>query len=354
MAIQNLKEAKRVLQAYGLQENGIKTRRQQLGQKARWMLESLSEGADDAVYRVRETLGKDVFDAVTLDAANNSLQDGFGDVPDDWDKVCKVKSAKNFKDINSTVLSGLADLSVVPENGQYRHLSQSDDKVTYEMFKKGNLLSISMEASFNDEIGAFNDQVGHLGRAAKNTLNESILGTLLDNNPTMDYDSTSLFDAASHGNLQTSAALSHDNIQAAIALLMNQTGVGGERIYPRPTFIGVAPAKILTAMELVKSATLDYGGATSGVPGGTSNAIPQFLMGVFATPHFDADANDFYIFSSIPVIEVSFLRGQREPEIFREPENTGRSFISDAITWKVRHAYGADAIQHRGVVKSEA
>ena len=40
MAIQNLKEAKRVLQAYGLQENGIKTRRQQLGQKARWMLES--------------------------------------------------------------------------------------------------------------------------------------------------------------------------------------------------------------------------------------------------------------------------------------------------------------------------
>ena len=263
MAIQNIKEANKVLQAYGLKEGSNKVRRKQLGQKARWMLEAMAEGADDAVYRVRETLGKDVFDAVTLDAANNSLLDGYGSVPDDWQKISKAKSARDFKAINATALSGLANLSTVPENANYTYLDQVDQTVAYNVLKRGNLLSISMEASFNDEIGAFNDQTEKLGSAAKNTLNELVLGTLFDDNPTCDYDSVALFHAASHANLTTSAALSHDNIQVAIAQIMNQTGQKSERIYLRPTFLAVAPENALTAHELIRSATLDNGGNSS-------------------------------------------------------------------------------------------
>lgn len=353
MAIQNIKEANKVLQAYGLKEGSNKVRRKQLGQKARWMLEAMAEGADDAVYRVRETLGKDVFDAVTLDAANNSLLDGYGSVPDDWQKISKAKSARDFKAINATALSGLANLSTVPENANYTYLDQVDQTVAYNVLKRGNLLSISMEASFNDEIGAFNDQTEKLGSAAKNTLNELVLGTLFDDNPTCDYDSVALFHA-NHNNLQESKALSHDNVQAAVALVMNQTGQKSERIYLRPTFLAVQPRDLLTATELVKSAQLDYGGTST--IAGTSNAIPQFISGVFSSPHLDKDTSnsDFYIFTNYPVVEVSFLRGQQQPEILREPENTGRSFTTDAITWKVRHVYGGDVVDHRGAVSSTA
>lgn len=351
MAVQNIREARRVLEAYGITKGTPATRRQQLSSTARLVLQEMAHGLDMPVYRVRETLGSDVFDAVTLDASHNDLQGGFGEVPDDWRSLAKIRTTPDFKDINSSKISGLANLLKVPENGEYLHVAQSDEKVTYAPDKHGVLLGISLEASFNDAIGAFNDQVGKLGRAAKNTLNEAVLGTNFDDNPTMDYDTVALFNSAHNNLLAAASPLTHDNVQAAIAALLNQTGLKSEKIYPRPLYLAVNPARAITAYELVKSA--QQVGGSSTVPSG--NYIPQMLLPtVLVSPHLDAATADWYLIGNIPCVEVAFVRGQQAPEILREPENTGRSFLTDSITWKVRYAFGAQAIEHRGVVKGDA
>ena len=353
MAIRNIREARQCLKAHGVPFKGSanvpKTRTRSLTERQRNLLVDMGQGFDGPVYQLRETLGGDIFDAVTLDASHNELQKMYGSVPDDWRSIAKVRTTPDFKTINSARLGGLSNLDTVPENAGYKLKEQTDEKVSYTPTKKGNLLSISLEASYGDAIGAFKEEVGLLGKAAKNTLNEFVLGSLFDDNPTCDYDTTALFDAA-HSNYDTGAALSHDNLQAGIAAIMNQTGVAGEQIYLRPTFLAVNPARMVLANELIKSATQESGAAA--IP--TMSYIPKVLMPtVMASPHLNADSKDWYLMTDHPVVEVSFVRGQTEPEIIQEPESTGRSFTTDSITWKVRHSYGGDVIDHRGAYHGE-
>ena len=43
----------------------------------------------------------------------------------------------------------------------------------------------------------------------------------------------------------------------------------------------------------------------------------------------------------LPVLEVSFLDGRQEPELFvQDMPNVGSLFANDTITYKIRHIYG--------------
>jgi len=353
--IKTIKEARLVLAAHGIGRADIvkNTRQRQFTMKQQWLLHEMSEGLDMEVSRLRETLGSDVFDAITLDASHNELQKMYGAVPDDWRSIAKVRTTRDFKQINSARLGGLSNLLTVAENSEYKMVGQTDERVSYTPAKRGVLLSISLEASYNDEIGAFKEQVGMLGKAAKNTLNEFVLGTHFSNNPTMEYDSVVLFHTT-HAN-EVAGALSHATISEAISLALSQTGVASEQIYIRPTFLAVHPENFILANELIRSATLESGATT--VRGPAENYLPKVLTPtVLTSPHLDGsgDASDCYLLTDHPCVEVAFVRGQTEPEIMREPEETGRSFVTDSITWKVRHSYGGEAIDHRGAVRIDA
>ena len=55
----------------------------------------------------------------------------------------------------------------------------------------------------------------------------------------------------------------------------------------------------------------------------------------------------------IDMIEMGFLNGRREPEMFVQSDPTaGMHFTHDVIAYKIRHRYGGGWIDYRGAVAS--
>ena len=50
-----------------------------------------------------------------------------------------------------------------------------------------------------------------------------------------------------------------------------------------------------------------------------------------------------------PLIEVGFMDGRIDPELFMQDDPTvGSVFSADKVTWKLRHIYGLTAVDYRG------
>jgi hypothetical protein len=57
--------------------------------------------------------------------------------------------------------------------------------------------------------------------------------------------------------------------------------------------------------------------------------------------------------ADIPTIEIGFLDGREEPELFVQDNPTvGSLFTNDKITWKIRHIYGGNVTDFRGATKA--
>lgn len=314
------------------------------------MLRDIREGnMDMKVGHLREALGSAVFDAIGLDASHNALQEGYGEVPQDWRNFVQIRSTTDFKTINSSALSGFANPLEVKENAPYTEANLVDQKISYNIAKYGHILRLSLEATMNDEMGAFQRKVRDMGNAFANLLNESIIGVIIDGSATFDVDSTALFHA-NHSNLNTSSALTLSTVETAVAKLMNQTGRNSEKIYLRPKGILCSPSLMMQAAEIVSS-TQKVGGSST-VP--LDNAVARLGLGYVVSPHVDSVSTSWYLFSDKPCVEIAFLNGRTEPEVFMEPDNTGGTFYNDSIAWKFRLPFGADIIDYRGMVKSTA
>jgi hypothetical protein len=65
------------------------------------------------------------------------------------------------------------------------------------------------------------------------------------------------------------------------------------------------------------------------------------------------DTNNWYASVNpldIPIIELGFLDGKEEPELFvQDMPNVGSMFNNDTLTYKLRHIYGAAVVDYRGV-----
>lgn len=313
------------------------------------MLRDIREGnMDMKVGHLREALGSAVFDAVGLSASHNALQEGYGEVPQDWRNFVQIRSTTDFKTINSSALSGFANPLEVKENGPYVEANLVDQKISYNIAKYGNILRLSLEATMNDEMGAFQRKVRDMGNAFANLLNESIIGVIIDGSATFDVDSQTLFHST-HSNLTASSGgLALSTVESNLAKLMNQTGRNSEKIYLRPKGILCSPSLYMTASEIVSS-TMKVGGSSTVA---ADNAVSRLGLNLVVSPHVDSVSTTWYLYSDKPCIEIAFLNGKQEPEVFMEPENTGGQFYNDSIAWKFRLPFGADIIDYRGMVKS--
>jgi hypothetical protein len=66
-----------------------------------------------------------------------------------------------------------------------------------------------------------------------------------------------------------------------------------------------------------------------------------------------SDLNDYFILADptlVNTIEIGFIDNQQEPALFvQNREDTGSVFSADKLSWKVRHEYGGDVMDWRGM-----
>lgn len=239
-------------------------------------------------------------------------------------------------------MGGYGDMPAVLEGADYTALtSPTDEEAEYTVSKRGGLESITLEMIKNDDVGAVARIPGKLARAAKRTLAKFVTD-FIRTNPTI-YDTKTLFHA-DHKNLGT-AALSATSYAAARLAMVSQAEYGST------DSIGVGPSNIWLPFTLEETAFNLFQRATNLDKTFVQSLVPNIIAVPFWT-----DPTDWAVTANvadIPFIEIGFLDGNEEPELFVQDSPTvGSLFTADKITYKLRHIYGGAVIDYRGAYKA--
>ena len=268
---------------------------------------------------------------------------------DDWRKV--VSDIANLQDMRTYDRIRIGYYDILPEVGDtYQFLSDpSEERAYYSPTKYGALADFTWEAALNDDLQALRAIPKKLALSAKITVWYNILNIFASAvPPTCSYDSTALFHA-NHGNL-AAADLSAANYAAARKAMMTQTATGNSYLY-----VGVPPKYLLVPPDLEATARKLRDSDVDIDSTGANVANPwKGTFEIIVIP-FWSDSNAWALVADpnlIPTIEVGFLGGKEEPELFSEAPNSGSNFTADKVTYKVRMVFGYCILDHRGMYKS--
>lgn len=262
---------------------------------------------------------------------------------DVWQYLANVVPVNDFRTQERTRWGGFGDLPAVAEGDPYVDGGIPDDEVaTYKAAKTGRLSLVTLEMIRNDDVGMVRQIPVKLARAAKRTLAKFVLD-FIRTNPVI-YDTKALFHA-DHNNLGA-AALAAGTWSAARLAIMSQTEAGsGDRLGIPPRNLWVPANLEEAAFELFKQR------GTNQDQSFIQTQAPRIIPVWYWT-----DANDWAASVDpldVPTIEIGFLDGNQEPEIFvQDNPSFGSLFANDSITYKIRHIYGGGVMDFRGLYKA--
>lgn len=285
------------------------------------------------------------FASVFMDVANKRLLAAYNEAPATWRSWVNVVTASDFKTMYGISLSEAPTVALVNELGEYKETKLSDSQESYTVGKYGMIMGLSWEMIVNDDLRAF-ARLPQLMGASVRRKQADVIYALLTSNPTMN-DNKALFHA-DRGNLEgtTKTAPTSASLSAARTAMRKFKGPKGAVLDIQPRTI-LIPLELETSTEiLLRSAALPQAEMSAGVHNPWANRLQPI-----AEPRLSANsATAWYVVgdpSQIDTIEVAFLDGREEPEVFEDEK-----FEVDAIRYKVRNVFGAGVMNWRGFYKN--
>jgi hypothetical protein len=293
---------------------------------------------------MREALGSDSWPNVLGDAVSRRVVAEYrkGTRYAVWRKLANIGNVADFRPQYRVRWGGYGDLPIVAEKDPYLALASPTDEVaSYTLQKRGGTEQITLEMVRNDDVQVVQAIPRRLAEAADRTLSHFVLD-FPRLNPLV-YDGVPLFDGA-HGNLGSSE-LSAAGVAAARAVMKAQTEPGSADP------LGIGPRYLLVPFALEEIAF--------NVFRRTQNIDRTHLQESAIEPvvvWYWTDADDWVLSADpadVPGIEVGFLDGRDEPEVFAQDSPTsGSMFSNDQLTLKIRHIYSGCVTDYRGWYKS--
>lgn len=261
-----------------------------------------------------------------------------------WRRIARIGRVSDFRTQERIRIGGYGNLPTVAESGAYNALtSPSDNKATYAAAKRGGTESVTREMILADDVNAIRQIPDELGLAAANTLYEFVFD-FFRTNPTI-YDGIALFHA-SHSNLFTGALSSAEFAAHRLAMKKQVRAGSGKKL-------GLTPAIVLVPDDLEETAFNLFVRSTNNDKTFVQNVNPDVIAVSYWT-----DANDWHTVcnpDTMKPIEISFVNGQEDPELFvQDLPNVGSLFSNDKVTYKIRHEYGGAFLVdgEKGVTKA--
>lgn len=272
---------------------------------------------------------------------------------------CREVDAPNFqtmerKQMGKGAKPARRDRGQSATHGQIDAIGES-----YRVYEWAQQYFIDFQDWIDDRLGAMDITPQEMGEAAAE-VRPDLVYYLLMSNPQMGRDSTNVFHA-DHNNLETSAALSADTLDALKVNMRTQTN-NGRLIDIQPAGIIVAELKESLALEIVGSR--EKRDTTSSTKYGTSNwAYGRF--NVVAEPRLDVGVTD-PISGTVQAaktgstymvaengrygVEVAYLQGfGRRPQL--------RSFVATegrfGRGWDIQHVIGSKIIGYEGLQEAQ-
>ena len=289
-----------------------------------------AESVDSSTWA--NALGNALHRAISRDYAQTNRYDV-------WRRLANVVPRNDFRTNELIRIGGYGDLPAVAQGAPYTALaSPTDEKASYAVSKRGGTEDVTLETIKNDDVGSVTRIPTKLSRAAQRTLSKFVLDFLKDNQ--VIYDAKTLFHA-DHGNLGATA-LSAATLAAARLRMLKQTELSSaDRLGHPPINLWVPFDLEEVAFDLFRRATNN-----------DTDFVETLQMQVIPVWYW-TDPNNWYTTcdpTEMPTIEVGFLDGNEEPELFVQDNPTvGSLFTHDKITYKLRHIYGGTVEDYRGM-----
>lgn len=304
---------------------------------------------DGGGFRATEALTTTSWGEVLADVMNKRLMMEYAR-PDLqlWSRLVTTSNFIDFRSQKIIRVGGYGTLPTVNEGAPYQELtSPTDEQVTYSPSKRGGIESYTWEMAINDDLRRLVAIPRALALAAAVTLNQAIWD-IFTTNPNL-ADGNPLFDNTNHGNSASGTTLSETGLNTLRQKMRDQTAYGDQTGTP----LGLTPDFLLVPNELEDQANkLTKGPAL--LPAGTSYASdqPNLHAGMeYIVVDRWTDSNDYIVMAGptkAPTIEVGFLQGRVNPELFVQDDPTvGSMFSADKVTWKIRHVWGYGVLDHR-------
>lgn len=292
----------------------------------------------------REALDSSSFSSVLGDSMTRRMVADYRapSVYDVWRQLATTTPVGDFRTQERTRFGGYGDLPAVAQGDPYVAVtSPTDEKSSYAVTKRGGIETVTLEMIKNDDVGAIRQIPVKLSRAAKRTLGKFVLD-FIRTNPTI-YDTKALFHV-DHGNLG-SAALDATSYAAARLAMLKQAELGSA------DRLGIGPRNLWVPADLEQAASDLFKRGTNNDATFVQSLLPNIIPVWYWT-----DANDWAVtadYADIPTIEIGFLDGNQEPEMFvQDNPSVGSLFSNDKITYKLRHIYGGNVLDYRGMYKA--
>lgn len=321
-------------------------------------------------YRLEEAMTTSDFPLLFGDIIDRQVLANYREYPTNWRQYVRRGTVPDFRTVNRFGVTGAeGQLDVVKELTEYPEGALDEARYQYSVKKYGRKLPFSWEALVNRDLDLLNDIPARMARAARRTEQRFITDLYVG---TDGPDGT--FFAAGNANVVTSnPALSLAALQTAMTILAAQTDADSEPIFIEAMTLVVPPALEITAQNILNAIQLELTEA-----GGTSaqkliaNNWMRSRVSLVVDPYIPLVATNnkntsWFLFANPnggrPALEIGFLRGHEEPEVFMKLPNARRvggatddmdgSFELDAIEWKVRHVVGGTLMDPKMAVASQ-
>lgn len=303
------------------------------------------------------------FSYALVNAMNVYLSKIYKDVPYHEEiLISEKKSAEDFRRVRSVQLGYLSALpDVDPETEEYASLQPySDTEAQYDIGQKGGIAWVTRFHILNDRIDLIKNMLKRMGRSARLAHAKYVWNFYISN--ALCPDGTAWF-TAGHGNLGNDA-LDIAPLVAAITALANMTEPepSGEKLgIDLATFnwhlvVPIGMWDLAVKKNLSDGSYFTANDLTTKVPNPCQKLFGDRSERIVTCP-FLADANDWGLIrdkEDAPIVEMSYLKGQEEPELITDWREEGpgfgltTTFLNDKIGFKLRHEYGGTLADHRG------
>lgn len=284
------------------------------------------------IIRVSEAMTTSDFPNLTGDVLDRMMLARYREYPSPWRRFMKVNNnLRDFRTVDRYQVDGLeGQWAAVPEQAEITYGSLSETPYSYAPKKYAKGAKISFEAIMNDDLGAFEDIPNRLGLGGARTISKFATGLYVDANG----PHASLY-TVGNGNIVTgNPALSVTALNTAWGILANMRDADGEPIVVESMILVVPPSLEITARNIVNATQIlmtNTGGAS-----GQELAVNNWFgsrFDVVVDPYIPvvasvADGNtSWYLFANPSVgaaLEMGFVRGFAEPQLYQRTANTSR------------------------------
>jgi len=322
-------------------------------------------------YYLQEAMTTSDFPYLFGDILDRQLLAAYRETPQTWPNIAKRNTVRDFRTVKRFgVYGGDTVLAAVVEQHEYP-ISKIDEDTpyTYAVKKYGRKMPFSWETIINDDLNALSDVPERFGRAARRSEEWFVTGLFVDAS-----GPHASFYTGGNANIVTSnPVLSMAALQTALEVLSKQKDQNSN-----PILIDVVELVIPSALEVTAQNIMNMLQFEAIVKGGDANE--KLIVGNWMKTKFRLNVNpwipliatsanshtSWFLFANPdadrPALEMGFLRGHEEPEIFMKAPNATRigggmdamngDFDTDSIEYKVRHVFGGTRMDPKMTVAS--